>query len=323
MNDWDRMFKSADTDELPEPEPFQVPEGFVRKPFPADEYGYYGTDADGTLTLLGVNPADTRTSYEIQKGCTAVLRNALSDQPFLQEIRIPAEMRFIPEGAFSNSGSWAEEEKGIRTVRIEPGNGFFLTDANGFYEKLPDGGKKLLLYFLPEKKTEVFLSKDIRAVGEKAFYGRTVSRVTFEENGFSYSFPSHAYFREELLKEFGKNGKLYDFEKYDAFLLRKHFNAERLRMTCERLMQPWQLTDQVREALLLHVRSGMNDVVEALDKENAVAELLSMTEAGIFDRETAEKTIELLNRTGQREMLSYLMDYKMQHFGTEEFDFSI
>lgn len=327
MNDWDRMFKSADmyadTEEEPEEEAFSVPDGFERQYFPEDSYGYYGTDAEGNLTLLGVNPWDHRRSYEIQKGCSAVWNQALSGQPFLQEIRIPAEMREIPEGAFSNSGSWADEEKGIQIVRVDPQNPLFLADAHGFYEKLPCGGKKLLLYFLPEGEAEAVVAADVREIGEKAFYGRTPAKVTFAANGFSYTFPAHAYFREELLKEFGRNGKLYDFQKYDAFLLRKHFNAERLRMICDRLTQPWDLDDGMRERILRHVRTELKDVVEALDKEDAVSELLYMVEAGVFTKEASEEAIELLNRTGQREMLSYLMDYKHRRFGTEEFDFSI
>ena len=325
MNDWDRMFKDASlygTDEIEE-ESFEYPDGYRKADVPEDGFGIYGTDSEGGLTLLGTVPHAVRSSYAVREDCIAMTPDALGRCPFLKEIRIPAKLTRIPEGALSNSGSWAEEEKGIESVQVDAGNPRYFADSRGFYERCPDQTIRLLLAILPEGGETYVLDAKVSAVGKDAFYGRAPRSVRFEGSGYTYTFPGHAYFRETLLSEFGRNGQLYDFTKYDAFLLRSHFNADRLRMICDRLTQPWQLSEEMREKLLRHVRGAMKDVCQALDAQNAIAELRYMLDAGVLDETAVSEAFDYLNRTDQREMLTFLMDYKHSHFAEEEFDYSI
>ncbi len=327
MNDWDLMFKSAkieeNTYEEPMEEDFEMPQGYKGAPLLDDGYGYYGMDENGSIVLLAVRIYDERKSYEIQKGCTCISAEAFEGKGCLEKILIPESVRIIEEGALSNSGGWADEEKGICEIELSKDNKNFVMGNLGLYQKLEDGGFKLLLYIEEKENDDIVIEDEIKQIGRKAFYGRKINSVKFADTGYKYRFPSHAFFMEELLKEFGKNDRLYDFAAYDAFLLRNHFNSERLNMICDRLNQPYDLTDEKRNELIMHVRDSLKDVLRALSNENAIETLKYMIQSGIFTEENITEAIDILNHTEQRELLTYLMDYKHENFKNEEFDFSI
>ncbi len=287
-------------------------------------YGIYVRDEAGEVYLAKVNKEDERACYEVCEGCVGIFENALKGQSALSELYLPSSVKYLPDGCLSNSGSWAEIERGLQRVIIDEKNKSFYADSYGVFERFKDG-LRLILYLKDDEANgfETVIKKDIVKIGKDAFFGRKIHRLVFEADKRAYSFPSHAFFNEELLKSFGKNGKLYDFEEYDKFLLRSHFNADRIRMLCERLMQEAALSDEKRGRLKAHVSDSMKDVLTALGDENAADELKLMAEAGFFTGENIDEAIDILNRTDRRELLTHLMDYKHSHLKTEEFDFSV
>lgn len=328
MNDWDLMFKSAkieeNTYEEPMEENFEMPNGYTDAPsFLDDGYGYYGADENGKTALLAVRIYDERNSYEIQPGCSVIKKEAFEEKGCLNKISIPASVEIIEEGALSNGGGWASEERGIYEIELSKDNKKFVIGSLGLYERLEDGGFKLLLYIEEKENDDIVIGDEIKKIGSKAFYGRRINSVEFSDTGYKYRFPSHAFFMEELLKEFGKNDKLYDFDAYDAFLLRNHFNSERLNMICDRINQHYELTDKKRNELIMHIRDSLKDVLRALSNENAIETLKYMIQTGIFTEDNITEAIDILNHTEQRELLTYLIDYKHENFKNEEFDFSI
>lgn len=154
-----------------------------------------------------------------------------------------------------------------------------------------------------------------------ALYGRMIKCIVFEDEGWSYSFPGHKYFNKELAKSLRKNG--YDFSEYDRFLLRNHFNADRIRMTCERLLQPMDLSGEMKQKLFSHIEDRLDEALNAIAFENAADELKLMMDAGFFNENNIDAAIDVLNKTESREMLTYLMDYKHENLQTADFDFSI
>ena len=289
-----------------------------------DGYGFYEKDQYGELYLKGVNSEDNRESYEICGGCAGISKDAFKGQHSLKALKIPASVRYIAEGSISNGGSWAGNERGLEKVSIDPENERYCADGYGVFEKKEDG-KKLILYLEDNSVNgyETSIRSDINSVGIRAFAGRKIYRVYFEKNGYSYSFPHHAFFNEELLKGFGRNGKLYDFEEYDRFLLRDHYNADRIRMICERILQDWEIPADMKERLKAHIKENMGEALKAAAAENAVFELKKMAEAGFFTEKNIDESIDMLNRTDSRELLTYLMDYKHENLKTHDFDFSI
>ena len=288
-----------------------------------DGYGIY-KEISGEIYLEKVNLEDARESYAIPEGCAGICENAFAGQSCLRVLKIPASLKHISEGSLSNSGSWAEIEKGFEEIEVDPRNEIYYSDGHGVYERNKDG-EKLILYLAGGRSGDckAVIPARITQIGKAAFYGKHIENVFFEKNGAAYSFPKHAFFNEELLKSFGKNGRLYDFEDYDVFLLRNHFNADRIRMICERLIQDWEITEQTRKRLFSHVEDNIEEAVKALAEENAVKELKMMAGAGFFTQDNISEIIDILNRTDRRELLTYLMDYKHENFKTAGFDFSV
>ena len=301
----------------------ELPSGFHVDNELSDDYALYVRDDEGKIYLAKTNGEDLRSEYSINDGCFGIFENALSDSHYLKKIAIPKSVCRIPDGALSNSGSWAETERGLEVVNINPQNSKYFSDSFGVFEKI-QGGVKLLLCLsdIEKSNNEVVLPKSITAVGKDAFFGKRIYGITFA-NGCSYSFPKHAFFNEELLKQFGKNGAIYDFAEYDAFLLRSHFNADRIRMICERLSQDYMISAEMKQSLFEHVHDNLAEVLKSLAAENAVEELRDMSKAGFFDSENIDEAIDTLNRTDSRELMTYLMDYKHEKIGVSDFDFSI
>ena len=301
----------------------ELPLGFHVDNEMSDDYALYVRDDDCKIYLAKTNDEDERNEYNICNGCFGIFENALTGSHFLKKLIIPQTVACIPEGSLSNSGGWTETERGFEVIEINSQNDKYYSDDFGVFERI-QGGVKLLLCLADVEKTnyEITFSDNITAVGKDAFFGKQVLRITFAD-GYSYSFPKHAFFNEELLKQFGKNGEIYDFAEYDAFLLRSHFNADRIRMICERLLQDYMISEEMRQRLFEHIRNSLAEALGSLAAENAVEELRMMSTVGFFDSENIDEAIDVLNRTDSRELMTYLMDYKHENLHTTDFDFSI
>ena len=301
----------------------ELPLGFHVDDKLSDDYALYVRDDKDRIYLAKAKAEDERIEYNISDGCFGIFKNAFTDSHFLKKLTIPKTVCHIPEGSLSNSGSWAEMERGLEAVEIDPKNDKYFSDNFGVFERMQDGIRLILCLADIEKDgNEIVLSDKIIDVGKDAFCGKRVYRITFA-NGFSYSFPRHAFFNEELLKQFGQNGVIYDFTEYDAFLLRSHFNADRIRMICERLLQDYMISGETKCKLFSHIKDNLTEALNSLATENAVEELRMMSEVGFFDSENIDSAIDVLNRTDNRELMTYLMDYKHENLRTVDFDFSI
>lgn len=304
-----------------ESERYILPEGFTPAEA-ADDFGIYVYDPSGALTLAAVNPDDERISYEIAGGTEVIAAGAFSANPVLSKIFIPAGVRLIEDGALSNAGGWADDDKGIREVCIDSGNEVYFTENGCVYERLPDKNLKLMLYF--DENESPLIRKEVTKIAEKAFFGSFLKRVTFEATGHSISFPNQPFHNEELLLYFGKESRLYDFTLYDGFLMRNHFSPDRLRMICERINVPVDLTEDQKAGFYTHIRGHFEMVFEQLIKHDALETLMLMAETGIFNnKETTDEAIEAFSAAGASRLLKYMIGFGHEKFGEEEFDFSI
>ncbi len=330
MNDWNKLqkkipdSKNYNLSEKDWEKDIEIPAGFCGIFFDGDPYGYYIENGKGELCLAKLAPGDALESYDIRNGCTSIAANALKNAHSLKRLSIPASVLEIPEGSLSNGGGWTDTRKGLEIVDIHKDNEKFYADEYGIFERIK-GGTKLLLYLEDNYKNGfvTHIPSDVISIGKEAFYSRKILKAVFEADGSFVSFPKHAYFNEELLKSFGENGRLYDFTAYDSFLLRKHFNADRIRMCCERISSAQMPEEETRKKLYKHIEDNLQDVLRAIAEENAASELKFMIRLGFFTQENIDFSIDVLNKTERRELMTYLMDYKHEKLKNTEFDFSI
>lgn len=286
-----------------------------------DRYGIYEQTELG-MTLTAVDHDDERSSYEIRPGTEAIADAAFEGQICLEELFIPASLRHIPEGALSNSGEWSDGCSGIIKITLDPGNGDFEITGDCFCEKLPDGKYKLLRLLGDRKR--VVIPGGITVIGRAAFKGHIISEVFLEGPQLTVCFPAgHAFHLSELLEGFGKNGKLYDFGLYDRFLMQDHYNPERIKMACGHIRHPYDMDEAALDALKAHVSCDAAELREALMENAKTDSLEELASAGALTKENTEKVIEEAIRTERTDMLSWLMNYKNENFGNEEFDFTI
>lgn len=277
-------------------------------------------DAGITLEYADVD-ADV-TSYVIKPGTVAVAADAFADVPFISEITIPFSLRFIAEGALSNGGSWADEHRGITKVNIDSGNFYFKNIDNCFCSVLSDGSYRLLR--VAGSSQTFSIPKEITSIGKDSFKGCTISEAFIEAYGISVFFPvSHAYFLSLLLEGFGKNEKLYDFSDYDAFLLRNHFNEERIRMIRARLEHPYDCSPEIQNKLRAHVCDNFEDVTEMIVKSGTTAALDDLSQIGFFTGDNIDECIDILNRANKDELKMWLLEFKNSRFGFSDFDFNL
>lgn len=286
-----------------------------------DTYGVYEY-TDFGMTLTAVDPEDERRSYEIKPGTVAIAENAFEGQACLEELLIPASLNHIPEGALSNSGGWSDDSTGIIRITLDPENKSFEIIGDCFCEKLKDGEYKLLRVLGSNKKIEI--SGKIIAAGKDAFKAHTLNEVFLERPQLSIFFPAgHAFHLSELLEGFGKNGKLYDFVQYDRFIMQKHYNPERIKMACERIKHPYEMDTDALEALKTHVSCDVKELRESLMENGDTASLEELASVGAITKDNIDLVIEKAIQTESTELLSWLMNYKNENFGNEEFDFTI
>ncbi|MBR6231095.1 MAG: hypothetical protein IKR00_04075 [Lachnospiraceae bacterium] len=286
-----------------------------------DEYGIYEQTESG-MTLTAVDQDDDRRSYEIRPGTEAIDEEAFDGQPGLEELFLPASLRYIPEGALSNSGGWSDGYTGIIKITMDPANDNFEIIGDCFCEKQPEGEYRLLRVLGDKEK--IVISGKITTIGKAAFKGHIVQEVFLEGPQLTIWFPSgHAFHLSELLECFGGNGKLYDFERYDRFLMQDHYNPERIKMACERIKHPYDMDPEALETLKAHVSCDSEKLTESLMENSGTDSLEELASVSALTKENIDKVIEEAIRTERADMLSWLMNYKNENFGNEEFDFTI
>jgi len=286
-----------------------------------DTYGRY-IQENGRLKLIGTDTEDERREYALREGTFAVAEDAFEGQPYLEKLIIPASLEEIPEGALSNGEGWASDKKGIDEIVIDPGNRCFVQKGNCFCRILPDGSLKLLRITGKEENIEV--PSEVSIIGREAFADRTLLSVQLEGPDVMIWFPKdHAFYLKKLLKGFGRNGKLYDFEEYDRFLLGDHFNPQRIKMIRGRICRGYDISEETSAAMQDNMRAREKDVMEAVTESGSEETLEDLAAAGFFTQENIDSCIERVNRTDRKDLLGWLMNYKNSHFKNVEFDFSI
>lgn len=282
------------------------------------DHGVYKTDENGRSILIELTPDEELEEYVIAEGTDACKEDVFKEVPHLRKITIPASLKEIPDGAFSNGGGWASEEKGICEISLSPNNPYFTICERRLFCKKETDGSLHLIRVLSGPET-LAIPSSVGSIGRDAFRGLSVSCVTFEKNDQKIWFPiGHLYYLERLLSGFGKNGKLYDFNEYDRFLLGDHFNPERIRMLAARIEDPRGGEEGIKERLISNTRDHMEELTEALIKDGDEELLKLLAASGIFTAENIGYVFDSVNRSERKDLMFWLIEYKNSVFPREE-----
>ena len=318
--------------------------------FSTDGFGLYET-RDGVKTLSAVNASDTREEYSIAAGTKKIAPGALQDISTVKRLEIPAEMEIIDEGSLSFTGGRASESNGIEDIQVSPDNKRFLVKYDCMCERLSyekghfdknadkDGtdisadGLRLIRYFggekckLDDKAVRIgdrcfkntrleditFVSDDI-SIGDEAFSGCPL-RYARIPGGDIFFGEEDRFTVEKFVLNFGKSGKIYDFKEYDEFLISQYLTEPRIRMICNRLKNPVDLTKETKDDLENKIKDSLSDVIELMATEHNSATLDELGELGFFTAENIDKMIDLAGKLEEKEMTAWFMTYKNRNIG--------
>lgn len=297
---------------------------------------------DGQV-LAAMDPNCSVKVYCVPKGVTKITSDAFSGQENLEELQLPASLREIEEGAFSNVTHMYSDKKGIRRVTFPEGSQWFSASENCLVR-----GGCLLRWFGEE--TAIQVPNNVSAIASEAFYRCPAEKIilppsvkTIHPRAFVMSaakevdigaddlmilFPDGGtYLQEKLMEEFGKDGKRYPFSYYDRCLYTGLLDLVKARMLLNRLSMEGNpaadLSPQVAQKLRSTLSGRLPDLFQSAAVKNdteMVRELAAwdgMTEADF------EKAIQIMTDCGRQEMIACLVRRKLEAVGHDDFDFSL
>ena len=331
--------------------------------YTSDGFGIYREQA-----LVCVNGSRAPVFYEIPEGTKAVAEDVFLDSELLEQVKLPASLAELPEGVLVNIHDPFSLHRGIHQIQVSGNNPVFFTDHCTLYRRAGHGRLELVRYFGGEQAAEisgqtvricreaffrsgvrrVIIPASVKEIGADAFLENPLEEAVFQDG--TVFFPqSDSYLLKNLLKQFGQNGKLYDFSTYDEILQEKHLNLNRVRMACSRLEYGTGLSGGSHALLWASLLGRMEEVIQMIAEQNDLSLLERLAGQGFLTDQNIDRLIRAANgektepypfrrlngkvqRSGQsdgtgsevhRETLAWLMDYKNRHLKTETFDFSL
>jgi hypothetical protein len=303
-------------------------------------------DTVHTIEESAFAACDRLAHVALGKGLQTIEADAFTKLPLLQRLELPDSLRYLSERAITSTFGWDAKHKGLTDIRISPNHPLFFVEKNGLYEKLPDGGVKLVKYLGDERN--VVVREDVTVIGECAFHRSGIVEITLPAGIRSVhkdaflecpldtvmKKDSHAvlripaqpsYIRAEALTGFYElpDGQLYDFTGYDRLAEEMKLCAEKIKMICCRLQYPIRLDERTKQQWIDYLRHHLPEVVELLAQKEDLASIESLIGLRYFTEQTIDTAIEIVNRLGKNDLLGVLMNYKHEAFGHEEFDFSL
>lgn len=265
----------------------------------------------------------------------------------LREVVLPSTLRVLGSRALTDTFGWSDKMNGISRISIRGENPIFETDENAFYKKEEDQTITLEKYFgrdrdytVDPKVTRIgeyafrranvrnlVIPKSVKGIQKDAFREcKNLESIMIEPDEVCLYIPkTPVYRKDEVTRLFceKRDPWLYHYPKYDA--LQKNWSQmeERCRMACFRLKYPVELTSkkqtEYRELILEH----MTDVLVDIGNREDIGYLSDLSDLGFFTDENIDEAIEVLNQCRKAKPLGFLMNYKQEHLGTSEFDFSL
>lgn len=265
----------------------------------------------------------------------------------LRELRIPASLRVLGERALTDTFGWSDRMNGIVRITAALENPVFKTDENALYRKEENGTVTLIKYFGRERK--FVIPAEVFQVGESAFRRSNVRKLVLlgslsviQKDAFRecknlesvwieadqvllYVPRTPVYRKDEVTALFygQKRPYIYDYTKYDKLAETWSQITERCRMACFRLKYPMKLDTQIGQKYMDLIQGNMREVLtDICDREDSKY-LAELAEIGIFTSGNIDEAIDVINGCQKAKLTGYLMNYKQEHLGISEFDFSL
>ncbi len=282
---------------------------------------------------------------------------SIGEEAFLNSniasFHLPDSLRELGEGAFASREQWGERRY-RRSVTVGSQNPLYEgKDARLLYTGKA-GEKRLLADFNSDDRQ--CLPTELTAIGSKAFYNSSVQELHLPLNIRSIhpeAFSKCNRLRRLILEgpgerscivmpgakgaydvkpiheqavaciRSGDDGSLFDYESYDSLFPSVSDKREKILMAANRLKSDVRLEQRFRRAYLQYLQRHAAAAVQTVVEFDELESLHALAELGIFTAENMDTLIELANRAGKADVLSYLLNYKNANMGMTEEDYEL
>ncbi len=245
----------------------------------------------------------TGLDYHIPEDVEEILPGAFRRATRLRRFFVPPGLKRVGEDAFKECKALAEVVfVQTNTVLYVPRQPVYRKDevTNLFYSgvKKENEGKKSWEH-LP-KKWKDFAWVYAREPGEMA---------AFLPGGEGYA-------------DTGEKG-IYDFVGYDALFHTYLKLPDHLGMACCRLTYPEKLLPSVKAGYEGFLREHFDEILLDIAERQDFDHLTALAGLGCFTRDNIEESIAVFSAAGRTKFTGFLLNYKREHLGEEEFSFDL
>ena len=263
--------------------------------------------------------------------------------------RLPAGIESIGEGAFAIREQW-NERRYTKKLSIAGDNPRYAVADNRLIEEKC----RLLADFSSDDV--IFIPKGIRAICSKAYHHNIAKEIHVPPTVTSIhrdAFMKCNHLKRLYMDFLGERGCLYmpgakgeydvkpvheqcmgcihdnedgwlfDFESYDAIFPSVSDKNEKILMAINRLKFGVRLEEKYRLNYLQYLKRHAGDAVKTVVEFDELESLSALAELGLFTADNIDSLIELANKAGKAELLSYLMNYKNSHIGISDEDYEL
>lgn len=262
--------------------------------FFADENAFY----EGTMLIKYFGCGE---QFQIPSG-TEVIGYAAFRRSRLKTIRIPASVREVQRDAF-------RECSNIQQIELQ--------------------GEDTILYIpqIPVYRKDEVLScfhradQPVKKISWKAepFYSNRFAEQYLSE----YAKEGNLAVCEKTVGEEGAGNRLFDYIAYDALIDTYARLDERCHMAVFRLRCPVDLSEERKAKYQNMLSEHFAELLKEIAKQENIEFLSELAQVGYFTEANIDAACEILNQAQCTKLMSYLMEYKQEHFGMTAFDFSL
>lgn len=116
-----------------------------------------------------------------------------------------------------------------------------------------------------------------------------------------------------------------DYEKYDSlfsYAVAQEFSSTCISMALNRLCNPCQLKEGAKNRYLSYLQEKGRELADILCREDRLEEIEALAGQGFFTEELLELFQTRAASSGRAELVSYLLNYRMEHFRPVKKSFS-
>ena len=267
----------------------------------------------------------------------------------IAEFKIPAGIESIGEGAFAIREQW-NERRYSKKLTISGENTRYNVADNRLIEDgcrlvadfssddvifIPGGIKELFAKAYHHNiAKEIHIPSSVKSIHRDAFmkcnHLKRLYMNFLGERGCLYMPGAKAEYDVKPVHEQcmgcihdSEDGWLFDFESYDALFPSVSDKNEKILMAINRLKFAVRLEEKYRLNYLQYLKRHAKDAVKTVVEFDELESLSALADLGLFTADNIDVLIDLANKAGKAELLSYLMNYKNSRIGISDEDYEL